>query len=57
MPVPPPGQYFVVAIPEAESGDWQNPTVLQKLSAIAERVQIRDGQPTAVSVTVKRVPK
>jgi hypothetical protein len=44
MPAPPMGEYFLIAVPDAESDGWRNPAVLGDLAARADRVQVRDGQ-------------
>jgi hypothetical protein len=40
----PPGEYFVIAIPEAQSADWQDPDFLDSASRVASRVSIGDGE-------------
>jgi hypothetical protein len=39
----PAGDYYVVAIPDREATDWQNPKRLESLSTEAARVRVRDG--------------
>jgi hypothetical protein len=40
----PPGDYFVIAIPEDQSADWQDPDFLDAASRSAARVTIADGE-------------
>jgi hypothetical protein len=40
----PPGEYYVVAVPEEQSANWQDPKRLAALAAHAARVRIVDGQ-------------
>ena len=40
----PPGEYFVVAVPEEPSSGWQDPKRLADLAPYATRVRIVDGQ-------------
>jgi protocatechuate 3,4-dioxygenase beta subunit len=55
IPAPPDGDYFLVAIPDEDAADWQNPAVLRKISAIADRIQVRDAQPVARNLQLRRV--
>ena len=49
----PEGDYLLIAISDADAADWQNPAILQKLSILAERVHVGDGQATTVSLRTK----
>ena len=40
----PPGDYFVIAIPEDQSADWQDPDFLEAASRSAVRVTIAEGE-------------
>ena len=40
----PAGEYFLLAIPEAQSGDWQDPEFLENASRVAARVTIGEGE-------------
>lgn len=40
----PMGDYFVVAVPDAAAGDWQNPDFLDTLSRSATRVRVDEGE-------------
>jgi len=55
IPAPPDGDYFLVAVPDEDAADWQNPAVLRKISAIADRVQVRDGQALTRNLKLRRV--
>src|SRR5262249_48044011 len=52
----PPSEYFVVAIETPEdSGEWQDPAVLERLSLGAKRVRVGDGE--RVSVDLRPQPR
>lgn len=40
----PPGDYFIAAIPDEQSSDWQDPRVLERLAREAVRLTITDGE-------------
>ena len=40
----PPGDYFVIAVPEEQSADWQDPDFLEAASRAAARVSIGEGE-------------
>jgi len=44
----PPGSYYVLALSDANdvvsSGDWQDPTMLEKLRARASRIVLGEGE-------------
>lgn len=40
----PPGEYYVIAIPEAQAADWQDPEFLDAASRAAARVTIAEGE-------------
>jgi hypothetical protein len=56
---PPPGEYLLIAVPEglADWLDWLNPAVMARIAPVADRVQVRDGQPTTCTLKIKRVPQ
>ncbi|HQX82391.1 MAG TPA: carboxypeptidase-like regulatory domain-containing protein [Vicinamibacterales bacterium] len=54
LPAPPDGEYFVIAIPDAESDDWQNPATLAKLATMADRFLMQGDGPTALSLRLQR---
>jgi hypothetical protein len=49
------GEYFVVAIPDAESEDWQNPVTLTKLAGLADRLTVRGPAPPSLSLRLRRL--
>lgn len=40
----PPGDYYVVAIPDQQSGDWREPSMLEALARMATQVSIAEGE-------------
>jgi hypothetical protein len=59
VPAPPAGEYLLIAVPEGSTDwlDWLNPAVMARIAPLADRVQVRDGQPTTCTLKVKRVPQ
>jgi hypothetical protein len=55
IPAPPPGTYYLVAVGDEDSADWQDPAVLEKLALVAERVEVKDGESLTKSLTVKKI--
>jgi hypothetical protein len=55
LQVPPIGQYCIVAIPDDQSTNWRNPATLARLVTIAERLDVRDDQPIAQALKVRRL--
>jgi hypothetical protein len=55
IPNLPAGDYFVTAIHSSVPADWQDVTYLQKVSAIATRVTIADGEKKSQDVQSKEV--
>lgn len=53
LPAPPAGEYCLVAIPDDEAGDWQNPAVLARLLPLADRIDVKDGQPVTHALRVR----
>ncbi len=51
----PPGEYFVVAIPEGAAGEWQNPDFLDTVSRTATRLRIEVGDKKTQSLTTARL--
>ena len=41
-----PGEYFLVALPDLENGEWNDPTLLEQLVKSSATVTVRDGQTT-----------
>ena len=55
MPAPPEGEYRLIAIPDSAAADWQNPAFLARLAAMADRIQVRDGQSVTQTLRLQRV--
>lgn len=55
MPAPPDGEYFLVAIPDAEADDWQNPVTLAKLAGMAERLTVRGQALPPLNLRLRRL--
>jgi uncharacterized protein (DUF2141 family) len=52
----PPGDYFVVAVSDAATGDWQNPEVLAALSRGASRIQLNEGDKRTQALRTTAAP-
>jgi hypothetical protein len=42
----PPGDYFLAALADLETGEWNDPTLLERLVASSAKVTLRDGETT-----------
>ena len=51
----PPGEYFVAAIDDTNSANWQDPRVLEAISRIAERVTLTDGERKSIDLQAKAI--
>ena len=51
----PPGDYYVVAIPDDRAGDWRDPAFLLSLTSVAARVSISDGDQKLVGLRTREV--
>jgi hypothetical protein len=51
----PPGDYYVVAVPEEPPGDWRDPAVLEALARIATPVTILEGEHKTIDLRVREV--
>jgi Carboxypeptidase regulatory-like domain len=40
----PEGEYYLVAIPDKDAGDWQDPKFLESLTRVATRINVGDGE-------------
>jgi hypothetical protein len=49
------GEYHVVAIPDSESYDWQNPATLARLAGVADQIRMQGDGPPALSLRMKRI--
>jgi hypothetical protein len=52
---PPAGMYALVAIPDDQAAEWQNPAVLARLLPLADQVEVRDGQSLTHPLHVRSV--
>lgn len=50
----PGGDYYVVAVPDKAAGDWPSPQYLERLSGLATRVRVRDGEKITQTLKVVR---
>lgn len=50
----PPGEYFAVALPVVQGGDWQDPERLQQLLGHATRVSLSEGATSSVALKLIR---
>ena len=53
----PPGDYYMLALPDAEAEGWQEPEMLQALAAAAAVVQVREGEHVTRQLRTRRVPQ
>jgi protocatechuate 3,4-dioxygenase beta subunit len=53
----PPGDYFAIAIPEDQAGDWRDPATLDALARIATRVSIGDGEYRTIDLPLRQVKR
>jgi hypothetical protein len=50
----PPGDYFIVAVSDSVTTDWQDPAFLQRLTRVATRLTLTAGQPLSQTLTTAR---
>ena len=55
-PAPPEGDYLLIALPESQLVDWQNPAFLERAAPLADRVTVREGQPVARALQTRSLP-
>jgi uncharacterized protein (DUF2141 family) len=56
----PPGQYYVIAVEEANgdtTGDWENPEQLDALATIAQRVTVSEGGTRSLELSTRAAPR
>jgi hypothetical protein len=53
----PPGDYFIVAVNDANASNWQEPAFLQRLSKLATRITLGDGQTLSTALTTERIQR
>ena len=51
----PAGEYFLAALPDEETADWQNPSLLETISRRAIRVSIADGEKRSQSIVTMSI--
>jgi len=56
LPIPPPGEYRLVALPDEQAVDWQNPAFLMRAAAAADRITIRDGESITHDLRARSLP-
>lgn len=49
------GEYFMIAIPEDQAADWQDPATLAKLARTAKRVLVREGESSNENLKTERI--
>jgi hypothetical protein len=52
----PDGDYYLVAISDAQATDWQDPANLKKLSSLAQQVHVGGDQAISIALRTKRLP-
>ncbi len=55
-PLPPDGDYLLIAVPEAQLVDWQNPAFLKRAVPLAERISVRAGQSLTQALRTRSLP-
>jgi protocatechuate 3,4-dioxygenase beta subunit len=53
----PPGDYFVIAVPQDDAGDWRDPRTLDAMARAAETISIGEGEHRTITVQTKAVPR
>jgi hypothetical protein len=51
----PPGDYFIVAIPDAQSAGWRDPAMLENLARIASQQTVLEGEHKRIDLQVREV--
>lgn len=49
------GDYFMIAIPDDQANDWQDPVMLAKLARTAKRVVVREGETSNENLKAERI--
>jgi hypothetical protein len=52
----PPGEYFLVALADLESGEWNDPTLLEELVKSSAKVTLRDSEETKQDFRIGATP-
>jgi protocatechuate 3,4-dioxygenase beta subunit len=53
----PPGDYYLIAIPEEYAEDWRDPRMLEALARMATQVTILEGEHKMIDLRVQEVPR
>jgi hypothetical protein len=51
----PPGDYYVIAVPEEQAADWRDPRMLEALARQATQVSIGEGEHKTIDLQLKQV--
>jgi hypothetical protein len=51
----PVGEYFAIAVRDADVEEWEDPSTLARLAALATRVVIAEGDTKVQDLTVKQM--
>jgi hypothetical protein len=51
----PPGEYYVIAVPEEQAADWRDPKTLEALARQATQVSIAEGEHKMIDLRLKEV--
>ena len=51
----PPGDYYVVAVPEEQAAEWRDPKVLEALARLATQINIAEGEHKTLDLQLKEV--
>jgi hypothetical protein len=51
----PPGEYYVIAVPEEQAADWRDPKALEVLARQATQVSIAEGEHKMIDLRLKEV--
>ena len=49
------GDYYMVAIPDDQAVEWQDPATLAKLAKIAKQLTVRDGETSHENLKLERL--
>jgi hypothetical protein len=55
MSAVPPGEYYVVAVPDEQSAGWRDPAVLESLARTATAIAVREGETQTVALQTRTV--
>jgi protocatechuate 3,4-dioxygenase beta subunit len=55
LTLPPPGEYWLVALADEDAQDWQNPARLKQLATVAERIRVGADSISGQSLQLRRL--